>query len=63
MDYLKSLLHQCCERCEEGKFETCQCYMTCPVYGLYVEARKKEKVKVVKIDDWSIPPSPINEII
>lgn len=60
---LENLLHQCCERYEEGKFETCDCYMSCPVYGLYVEAQKRIKTKVVNTDNWQTPPSPKTEML
>ena len=60
---LKNLLHKCCEMCEEGKFETCDCYMSCHVYGLYVEAQKKIKTKVVNTDNWQTPLSPKAEML
>lgn len=60
---LENLLHKCCERCEEGKFETCDFYLSCPVYGLYVEAQKRIKTKVVNTDNWQTPPSPKTEML
>ena len=60
---LRNLLHKCCERCEEGKFETCDCYISCPVYGLYVEAQMRIRTKVINTDNWQTPPSPKTEIL
>lgn len=62
MEYIKHLLKEACERCEEGMFEGCDSRLNCPVYALYCEANKKEKI-VYKQNDWQIPPSPKNEII
>jgi hypothetical protein len=36
--------------------------LQCPVYGLYVEAKKKKEV-VYKSDTWSVPPPPKPDII
>jgi hypothetical protein len=62
MSYAKHLLIKCCERCEEGKFDTCENTLSCPVYALYVEATKKEIV-VYKQDGWQVPPAPKEEMI
>lgn len=40
MEYLDSLLKKACERCEEHSTKgVCECMLSCPVYGLYVEAK------------------------
>ena len=62
MSYAKYLLKKACERCEEGNLDTCDNTLSCPVYALYVEATKKEKV-VYKQDGWQVPPAPKEEII
>ena len=62
MSCAKHLLIKCCERCEEGKFDTCENTLSCPVYALYVEATKKEKV-VYKQDGWQEPPALKAEMI
>lgn len=59
IDYL---LRKCCERCEEGNFNGCECKLSCPVYGLYVEASKKTKV-IYKRDEWQEPPTPKAEML
>lgn len=62
MSYAKYLLKQSCERCEEGNLDTCENALTCPVYALYLEATKKEKV-VYKQNEWQEPPTPKAEMI
>lgn len=42
---------------------SCDCYMSCPVYGLYVEAQNRTKTKVVNTDNWQTPPSPKTEML
>jgi hypothetical protein len=62
MEYIEYLLENACERCENGKFEGCDSYLNCPVYALYCEANKKEKI-VYKQDSWQTPPTPKSEMI
>jgi hypothetical protein len=62
MEYIEYLLESACERCEKGKFGGCDSYLSCPVYALYCEAKKKEKI-IYKQDDWQIPPTPKSEMI
>lgn len=62
MSYAKHLLTKACERCEEGNLDTCDNTLACPVYALYVEATKKEKV-VYKQDGWQESPTPKAEMI
>lgn len=62
MSYAKHLLKQSCERCEEGNLDTCENALSCPIYALYVEATKKEKV-VYKQNEWQEPPTPKAEMI
>ena len=61
MSSAKYLLKQSCERCEEGNLDTCENALSCPVYALYVEATKKEKV-VYKQNEWQEPPTPKAEM-
>jgi hypothetical protein len=63
MGHLKYLLRKACERCEEGMFEGCGLYLSCPVYALYCEANKKEKIIYKQQDDWQMPPTPKSEMI
>lgn len=64
MEYLDSLFNKACERCEEHSTNgMCECMMTCPVYGLYVEAKKKVKTVVVNEYSWETPPPPKPEMI
>ena len=61
---LDNLFNKACERCEEHSTNgMCECMMTCPVYGLYVEAKKKTKTKIVDRSTWNIPPTPKAEMI
>lgn len=62
MSYAKHLLKKACERCEEGNLDTCENTLFCPVYALYVEATKKEKV-IYKQNEWQTPPTPKAEMI
>ena len=62
MSYIKSLLLKACEQCENGNLNTCDNTLSCPVYALYVEATKKEKV-VYKQNGWQEPPTPKAEMI
>lgn len=64
MEYLDNLLKKACERCEEHSTKgICECMLSCPVYGLYVEAKKKIKTVVVNSNEWGIPPTPKQEMI
>lgn len=62
MSYAKRLLKKACERCEEGNLNGCENTLSCPVYALYVEATKKERV-VYKQGEWQEPPVPKAEMI
>lgn len=54
---IDTLLKKACERCEEHSTNgSCECMLRCPVYGLYVEAKKNVR-KVSKVNGWEIPPS------
>lgn len=64
MDLADSLFKKACLRCENhAENFVCEDKKTCPVYGLYIEATKKIKVKIVDKKEWEKPPTPINEII
>lgn len=64
MNLAEYLFKEACLRCENhAKNMECEDKMSCPVYGLYVEAKKKTKVKIVDKKEWETPPTPINEII
>ena len=41
----------------------CEDKMNCPVYGLYVEAKKENKGKIVDSKERETPPTAMNEII
>lgn len=43
MKFIEYLFESACERCEKGKFGGCDSYLSCPVYALYCEAKKKKK--------------------
>jgi hypothetical protein len=62
MGHLKYLLRKACERCEEGMFENCESYLNCPVYVLYCEANKKEKI-IYKQNSWQMLSTPKSEMI
>lgn len=64
MNLADYLFKEACLRCENhAENMTCEDKMSCQVYGLYVEAKKKTKVKIVDSKEWETPPTPINEII
>ena len=64
MKTIDKLFHSACERCEEwSAYTQCEVQATCPVYKLYVAAKGKEKVKVVRASDWAVPPTPRPEMI
>ena len=58
----KHYLKKACERCEEGNFDHCNCYMQCPVYSLYILACKKKQV-IINRNEWETPPTPKPEMI
>ena len=62
MEFIKYLLESACEMCENGKFRCCDSYLSCPVYALYCEAKKKEKI-IYKQDGWQTPPTPKSEMV
>lgn len=60
---IDTLLKKACERCEEHATNgSCECMLQCPVYGLYVEAKKNVKT-VRKVNGWEVPPSPKPEML
>lgn len=64
MDLVDSLFKKACLRCENhAENFTCEDKIACPVYGLYIQAKKKTKVKIVDRKEWETPPTPINGII
>lgn len=60
---IDALFKKACERCEEHATNSnCECMLQCPVYGLYVEAKKKKEV-IYKRDTWNVPPPPKPEML
>lgn len=61
---IEYLFKKACERCEEHATNiNCECMLQCPVYGLYVEAKKKKKEVIYKLNNWDVPPPPKPDII